>query len=400
MNLLKTKRMVALYLILTAVAGSAFGQVPAQNVTNKFDGVVFADYFYNMDNSTPANKFQNAFTIRRIYFTWENNLTADIKWRFRLESESNAYGSTSKINPFVKHAYLEWANLIPNHLLYLGIAETNAFKNSEEYWGYRSIEKTIMDLNKISSSADLGLALKGDLNARYLHHWLTVMNGTGYGASEGDRYKKIGYALWLTPVRGLIIEGYADYEKQNPADLQTSTQMSAAKDYALASSYRTLKGFVGYSRPRYTVGIEAFQRTNTGSGVASATAKYDSTAKKYKASNVATSDIVRFGWSAFGSWITPVKNLKLFARYDAYDNNTGDETFTKFDESKGKLGGSGLNDETSLLIAGLDYIPSGNVHIMPNIMIKKYAEDANKDDDMTARLTLYVKFDSGKVYGE
>jgi hypothetical protein len=394
--------MAVMCLLLTLAAVAVTGQTPAQNVTNKFDGVVFADYYYNMNNSVPANKFQNAFTFRRIYFTWENNLTTDIKWRFRLESESNAYGNTTKINPFVKHAFLEWANLIPNHLVYFGIAETNAFKNSEEYWGYRSIEKTIMDLNKISSSADFGIALKGDLNSKYLHHWLTLMNGTGYGAAEGDRYKKIGYALWVTPVKGLIIEGYADYEKQGAVDLQTTTQMSAAKDYALATSYNTLKGFVGYSQPRFTVGFEAFQRTNVGSGVESATAKYDSTAKKYKATNVVASDVVRFGWSAFGSWITPVKNLKLFARYDAFDNNTGDNAFTKFDEAKGKLGGSGLDDENTLLIAGLDYIPVGNVHIMPNVMIKKYSKNLNpkKDDDMTARLTVYLKFDSGKVYGE
>ena len=58
----------------------------------------------------------------------------------------------------------------------------------------------------------MGLALKGDLNS-LVHHWLTVMNGTGCGASESDRYKKIGYALWITPAKGLIVEGYVDYEK-------------------------------------------------------------------------------------------------------------------------------------------------------------------------------------------
>ena len=85
-----------------------------------------------------------------------------------------------------------------------------------------------------------------------------------------------------------------------------------------------------------------------------------------------------------------------------YDKNNNDNTFTSFDDTKGKLGGSGLNDQTTLFIAGLDYIPVGNVHIMPNIMIKRYSKDLNpkKDDDVTARLTLYLKFDSGKVYGE
>ena len=174
--------------------------------TTVINGVVFADYYYNFGNHSDAAKDQNAFSIRRVYLTIENNITQDIKIRFRLESAHGDYGSTSKINPFVKHAYLEWSKLIPNHKLYLGIAETNAFKNSETYWGYRSIEKTIMDLNKISASADMGIALKGDLFGKVVHHWLTFFNGTGYGSSEVDRYKKIGYALWLTPVKGLIIE--------------------------------------------------------------------------------------------------------------------------------------------------------------------------------------------------
>jgi hypothetical protein len=380
-----------------ACLGAGFAQT-----TSKFDGVVFADYYYNMDNSAADEKFKDAFTIRRVYFTWENNLTADIKWRFRLESASNGYGNTTKINPFVKHAFLQWDNLIPNHSLFFGISETNAFKNSEEYWGYRSIEKTIMDLNGISSSADMGIALKGDLNAKYLHHWLTVMNGTGYGSDEVDRFKKIGYTLWLTPVQGLILEGYVDYEKQDPNSIQNgASPLSSTKDFKLATSYHNLKGFIGYSRPRFTVGFEAFQRTNVASGAESAdtTGMKDKKTGKYGYKITQSADVVRFGWSAFGSWITPVKNLKAFARYDSYDPNNNDNVFTKFDDAKGKLGGSGADDEFTLLIAGLDYIPAGNVHIMPNVMVKDYALDGKKND-MTTRLTLYVKFDSGKITGE
>ncbi len=405
MNLLKVKRMAVMCLLLTLAAVAVMGQTPAQNVTNKFDGVVFSDYFYNVKNSNPAEKNKDGFTFRRIYFTWENNITTDIKWRFRLESESNGWGSTAKINPFVKQAFLQWDNLVPSHSLFFGIQETNAFKISEEFWGYRSIEKTIMDLNKISSSADFGIGLKGDLSARYLHHWLMVMNGPGYGGDETDRYKKIGYALWVTPVKGLTIEGYMDYEKQNPTDLTNgATQLSSAKDLVQATSYTDMAGFIGYTQPRFTVGFEAFQRTNTSSGVAAVdtTGKKNASTGKYGYKVTERSDVIRFGWSAFGSWITPVKNLKVFARYDSYDKNNNDKTFTSFDESKGKLGGSGLNDENTLLIAGLDYIPVGNVHIMPNVMIKKYSKNLNpkKDDDMTARLTVYLKFDSGKVYGE
>jgi len=376
-------------LILLAMVLMTITTSQAQT-TSKIDGVVFADYGYNLENNAPAERDRNSFQFRRIYFTYENNISEAIKVRFRLESESNAYGSTSKINPFVKHAYIEWSNLIPLHKLYLGIAETNAFKNSEEYWGYRSVEKTIMDLNKISSSADMGLALKGDLNS-LVHHWLTVMNGTGYGAAEGDRYKKIGYALWLTPAKGLIVEGYVDYEKQNPADLQTAAVMSAGKDYAGSTGYMTMKAFVGYDRPSYTIGAEYFQRTNQKSGIENAVTAVDQLASYEKA------DVVKTGYSVFGSLITPIAKLKAYARYDSYDPNNSVTVYTKF--SSGKLGGSGLDDDHALFIAGLDYIPTANIHIMPNLLVKSYAKSESKKD-ITGRLTLYAKFDSGKIVGE
>ena len=336
---------------------------------------MFGDYYYNVDNHKSGSKDQNAFQFRRIYFTFENNITKNIKIRFRLESASEKFGSESKINPFIKHAYLEWANLIPAHKIYVGIAETNGFKNAEAYWGYRSIEKTIMDLNKMSSSADMGIALKGDLGET-VHHWLTVYNGTGYGSAEVDRFKKIGYALWLTPVKGLILEGYADFENQDP----DKPNFKYATDYYGSSGYYTLKGFVGYDAASFTLGAEWFSRTNQESGT----------------TNIETgekADVKHMGYSLFGSWITPVPKLKVFARYDYYDPNTGNTVIT--DEE----GTTGMDDEFTQIFAGLDYIPKGNVHIMPNIIYKKYALDGNKAD-FTARITLFYKFDTGKIIVE
>ena len=355
--------------------------------TTKIKGVTFVDYYYNLKNHESSEQDRNAFSIRRVYFTFENNITTDIKIRFRIESAHGKYGETSKINPFVKHAYLEWTNLIPRHKLYLGITETNGFKNTEAYWAYRSIEKTIMDLNKISSSADMGIALKGDLFGDVAHHWLTVFNGTGYGSSEVDRYKKIGYAFWLTPVDGLMIEGYADYEKQNPDEPQTATIFKYAKDYNGSSAYYTIKGFIGYDHSRFTIGAEAFMRTNKESGIKDVTIVDNQLVSYLK------SDVKRFGFSIFGSVITPLPKLKAFARYDYYDANTEDKVYTRF--SDGKLTG-GVDDEYNLFIAGLDYIPRGNVHFMPNVIVKSYTQ-AGKNTDITARVTLYYKYDSGKI---
>jgi len=348
------------------------GIISLSGQTSTIKGVVFADYYNNLKNHSSEAEGLNAFQIRRVYFTFENNITPNIKMRFRLESAHGKFGDDSKINPFVKHAYLEWSNFLPSHKLYLGIAETNAFKNAENYWGYRSIEKTIMDLNKISSSADMGLALKGDLGT-VLHHWFTLYNGTGYGSAEVDKYKKLGYALWLTPVEGLILEGYVDYEKQDPDGNGT---FKYAKDYFQGTSYSTMKGFVGYSAPSFTLGTEVFVRTNKDSGAKDA-------------DGMEKTDVKKQGFSVFGSWITPLTKLKLFGRYDSFDPNTKDNVWVSDVKN-------GMDDEYALIIAGLDYIPEGNIHFMPNIMIKKYTADGKKND-MTARLTLYYKFSTGKI---
>ena len=380
MKSIRNSVLMLLFTILIVTSGNA-------QITTTIKGVAFADYYYNFQNHSASAEKQNAFNFRRLYFTFENTINQDIKIRFRLEAKHDKYGNSSTLNPFVKHAYLEWANIIPMHKIYLGIAETNAFKNAESYWGYRSIEKTIMDLNKIASSADMGIAVKGSLVDEKVHHWLTIHNGPGYGSSEIDRYKKIGYAFWVTPVEGLILEGYADYEKQNPNDAQTAGILSSAKDYTGSTGYMTMKGFVGYSHPQFTVGAEAFWRTNKESGIKNVTVESD------EITSSAKSDVKRFGYSLFGSWITPLPKLKAFARYDYFDPNTENQVYTDF--SDGNLTG-GIDDENTLIIAGFDYIPTGNIHIMPNILVKSYAQDG-KDSDITARVTLYYKYDSGKI---
>ncbi len=351
--------------VLILSVGSGYSQT-----ISTIKGLVFADYYYVVSNHDASIKDQNGFQIRRVYFTFENNITENIKIRFRIESKHPKFGDTGPINPFVKHAYLEWAGLIPNHKLYLGIAETNTFKNAEGWWGYRSIEATIMDVNKMASSADMGIALKGDIG-KTVHHWLTLHNGTGYKNAEQDKYKKIGYALWLTPVSGLILEGYIDYEKQDP-----DNAISSASDYFGATSYNTLKGFVGYKTSVLMLGAEWFRRTNKESGSTDAVGS-------------SRTDVNVEGLSFFGSYVTLIPKTKVFARYDLYDPNTNDHVWVS-DSANGK------DDEFSTFYTGIDFTPNENVHLMPNIIIQNYAL-SSKNSDVTVRVTLWYEFNSGKI---
>lgn len=360
--------------------------VVVAETTSKIAGTGYADYYNYLQHHDSDQEGQNAFQYRRVYFTYENNLHADIKVRFRLESATEDYGDKAKINPFVKHAFLEWNNLVPRHKVVFGIQETNAFKNAESVWGYRSVEKTIMDFNKMSSSADMGIGLKGNI-AGNVNHWLTITNGTGYSSAELDPFKKIGYALWLDLADGLTIEGYADYEKQDPDDPNTKGAPSGTSDFSISTGYHTLKAMIAYERPTFSVAAEVFSRTNKESGITNLVTSGSDLLSYDKA------DVNKMGYSVFGSIITPISKLKAFARYDYFDANTDDDVITSF--SGGSMT-NGMDNEKSMLFLGLDYIPTANVHFMPNVIVTSYA-DSDKDSDIIARVTLWFNYDSGKL---
>src|SRR4030042_243281 len=57
-------------------------------------------------------------------------------------------GSTKKddkFRPFIKHLYLDYAGLLPNSSLKIGMTPTLTFESAEARWGYRSVAKTLVD---------------------------------------------------------------------------------------------------------------------------------------------------------------------------------------------------------------------------------------------------------------
>ena len=311
---------------------------------SKIKGYMFGDYLYNVANHEASEENFNGFQFRRIYFTFENDLDPDVKVRLRLDAETEKTTSRSLISPFVKDAYLEWTNLIKYHKVLIGLSSPPTWELSEAVWGYRSIEKTIMDFRKIRSSREMGVGLKGafDLENRY-NHYLMIGNGTGYKGPEDDKYKLFMYSFWVVPVEGLTLQVYADYQR---------TTMSPDKVNDIV-----YKGFVAYEQPQFTIGVEGFQQSMKNDDI----------------------DTKSLGVSLFGSAIpVPGKKFKVFGRFDYWDPNT---------DSNSK------DDEENFIVGGLDFIPAGNVHVMPNVVLRTYAEDG-KEKDVTARVTFYYKWSS------
>jgi hypothetical protein len=344
--------LLALALVLVS-AGSGSAQ-------QSFSTTIYFDYTNYVSStgpitSAPKNSF---FAFRRAYFTYENKINDNLKFRFRYDADNTANltsvdiktGSTKKddkLRPFIKHLYLDYAGLLPNSSLKIGMTPTLTFEMAEARWGYRSVAKTLLDGYKDvtgveidASSADLGASLAGSMT-KYVRYGFMFYNGAGYSHAESDKHKKIAANIQLIPAPGLSVVGYIDYEKQD--------KDNSALTYKVDGYLEMVKNLV--------IGAEYFVYQND----------------KYL-----TADRMRYdvsGFSIFGRYSLKPDFFSLFARIDRYEPNT-------------KVS----DDEMSLAIAGLDWAPfHKSLKLQPNVWFVTYA-NSEKKNDIILNFTFFLSF--------
>jgi len=352
-----------------------------------FSATVYFDYRAFLTNDGPltlkpaadtsAYK-SNAFLFRRAYFTYENKINDNLKFRFRIDADntSNVTGvgltgtpvtgvttsTDGKLRPFMKHLYLEYADfLVPKMVLNVGMIETLTFKPAEDRWGYRSVAKTLLDGYRdvtkkdiLTTSADIGVTLKYSF-AKYFRVAAGLYNGSHYSKEETDQFKEIEIQAQITPMPGFSIVGYMDYERKLPVASLPEETKPAQSIYKVDAFFESIKDVV--------LGFEWFTFQND---------LYQTDGVKYDVG----------GWSAFGRYTIAPDKLALFARYDDYTPNTLDR---------------GL--DMSLVIAGLDWAPyNKSWKIQPNVWFYNYTDgtrynaSAAKNTDLMFNLTFFLSF--------
>jgi len=348
-------------MILPSVVRAQAAPTPPDFPRGKISGYVFGDYYYNLSGD-PAHRYSssgsdsakanidrstsqqigkdlNGFQIRRIYLQLDNDLSIRYSSRVRLEADSKSLTSDSKIGVAVKAAYLQIKSVYRRGDLFLGLISTPTWETSEDFWQYRSIEKTMPDFRGLGSSADVGAALKGffDPSRRFGY---VVMVGNGVGQKpEDNRYKKFYLGL---PARfgDFRVEAYGDYER-----------VFGGQDRV------TFKGFAGYEFRRAALGVEVVDRVD----------------------HRPAGNQEPLGVSVFGR-ATPWTNVAAFARVDLWQPDR------RLDDRL----------DSQLWIAGLDWQPFKDVHVMPNIEATRFdakgTASAPANDELQARITFYYKF--------
>jgi hypothetical protein len=363
------KKLYVVLLLMSAATLLAQDKVPA----GKFSGYMFGDYYYNFskdgnfaglansaaNSASPGGTAFQAFQIRRAYFTYDNDISEKFTTRLRLEVDPSAsLFASNKIGAYVKDAYLTWKNIFSGSNLTFGIQPNPPFDASETAWGYRALEKTIMDLRGIDPSRDYGIALKGKLTGDGMfNYWVMIANGGG-NVVETDKYKRYYAQLAVKPAAEFLINVNFDFIDR--ADIADPYHAGSK----VGNSGTTASAFLMYNNAGvFRVGFEGFtQSTSNGFNNGTALASKSALGLSFWAALNLQSDLV------------------AVARYDNYDPNTD---------------GNSKGDVRNVIIAGLDWKVDKNVSIMPNLYYESYEAPATGSAPsaaVTGRVTLYWIF--------
>jgi len=338
------KRTITILLVAIFIASFTAAGLKSEG---KFSGLMFGDYYYVLGHHDDAIESNNGFWLRRIYFTYDNTLSDKIAMRFRLEMNSPGdFKTATNLVPFVKDAFL--SHKLGRHTLMLGLIGTPLFDNLDEYWGYRPMEKTPIDLFKFGNSREFGIGLKGALDSGSKLTY-TVVFGNGAGLkSETNRGKAAYGRLNFQPTPALFFELYADY-----------TDTGSDSSVNIFQAFAGMKG--GWGRGGLNFGLRNSRQAGTNSDM------------KF----ISLFGVVKAG-----------KKLDLIGRFDRLlDPNAAGSKIDYIPMAD--------NAKANVVLAGLGWSLSENVKVIPNIKYVFYDAPESGDKpsaDLYTYLTLYFKF--------
>lgn len=298
---------------------------------------VFGDYYYAIRADTGIGKLSRAFLnkpsgmtgfqFKRVTLGYEYNWTHQITTFIKIETNDNALSADNTMSFFLKDAYLKY-KLNGFTDFYLGIQPTFSFETTEQYWGLRYVEKTLLDLRGIEPARDFGISVRGKFSAGSPFSYIVMAGDNSYVRPETDKYKKLYARLGYSPFRGLDFCYYSDYAFMAEKNGRPSNELVQAV-------------FAGYRNETVSAGLETFIKT-TGNGYLTA----DSTFINMNG----------MGISVFGS-VNISKKIACFARYDYYDPN---------------INASSTYDRRHFATAGISWTPVANINFSPNVEMETY----------------------------
>lgn len=329
-------------LCVTALGLAAVSGARAQPTAVDWSGLAWVDYAYTLSSDDPVLEGANSFDYRRIYLTADVDLHEDVRMRVRLEAAGRATTEAGRPSPFIKDAWIRWQYAETGHRATIGVQPPPLFQLSESVWGYRSLERTLID--RFQSSRDFGLRLDGPVMGG-LRYAAMVGNGDGVRPEPDGEAGKHVYGQMLYSQGSLRASLGADYVARVPANVEPEIEPERETGAAISA-------FAGMVTERSRIGVEGF---------------FNHTEQD----RAGTSPQDGFGVSVFGV-VNPTSRTSLIARYDFSDDDA-----------------SQAETDEHLILAALAYRPVPALEILPNVLA---SIPDGSDPTILGRITVTATF--------
>ncbi len=360
-----------------------YNMLGADTVSGKgYDGPRGKNYYEPNSNTPNGNldntKYYQAFDMRRVQFGANYYYSKDITAKVLMEHESAYAGGDvlgdNKSGFYVKEASLTFGNWIPMANVIFGQQAMNMFSVDEGLWGFRGVEKSILDLRggTETGSNDLGIQVQGNFDKdKAFGYSVSLVNYDNSSKVEDLKNKVIaGQLTGKFMDKHIVLDITGDYVSLGTAPGISDSDFANGKTSAtnIDQSNSLLKAALAYDSKPITVGVVYAMHNLNGQSKAKAGA-----------------DVQQTGLSIFAHGQIIEKTLNAFARYDMWDpdKNANDNI---------------LGRKESFIIAGLDWVPEAdaNVHVDPNIEINSFTDKdhlgRSYESISALRLTFWAKF--------
>jgi len=329
------------------VVPSPAQDTPKSDPGIKISGLAFGDFFWIAANHDESLKDDNGFWFRRLYLTFDKAMTERLDMRLRFEMNSAGdFTSDNKLEPFAKDAWVRW-KFTDQHQVYLGLSPTPTMNVVDEIWSYRFLEKSLLDLQRIGATRDLGVAFRGSLGSgQKVRYHLMFGNGSNT-RGELDRGKGTLASLGFYPNDSWVLEFYGDYNQ-----------------LPLGADRNTYSAFLAYKRDWGRLAIQYAHQERKGISP------------------------VGLDLMSFFGFVHLSPKLTFIGRYDRmFDPNPegSDIPYIPFDPTA----------KFHFFLTGIDWKVTEEFSLLPNIEVVRYdeREDGTRPaTDVIPRVTFFYRF--------
>ena len=160
-------------LLVVSITGFMFAE-------GKIGGVTYFD-FISSDDST-------AFNFQRQYFGYGGDISDQVSFKILFDVDRS--DSDTRLTTYLKKAQVNYKSSFGK--FNFGLIGMNTYAVQESNWGYRFIEKSAIDKNGLSSTADIGVGFSKSIIDN-LNLSLLIVNGEGFKNPQGDKFQKIAF---------------------------------------------------------------------------------------------------------------------------------------------------------------------------------------------------------------